>query len=70
MCLTLVCLWQFLPGGRTGSSPHLRQYMRLSFSWYEAEVLEEGVKRLREAVLGAAAEAAGATGHQRVESRG
>ena len=38
----------FRPGVRFSSQGGLRQYVRLSFSFYEAQEIEEGVRRLRQ----------------------
>lgn len=38
----------FRPGIRFSSQGGLRQYVRLSFSFYESQEIEEGVKRLRQ----------------------
>jgi 2-aminoadipate transaminase len=45
----------FLPGSRAGAAPELRRWMRLSFSFYDQSDLEEGVVRLRGAILDSAA---------------
>jgi len=42
----------FRPGVRFSSQGGLRSYIRLSFSFYEPQAIEEGVKRLGQAFLG------------------
>jgi DNA-binding transcriptional MocR family regulator len=41
----------FLPGGATQPDPSARTSLRLSFSYVEPELLDEGVRRLARALL-------------------